>query len=191
LNNHPALYEQFETLFREHYQGLAGYAFSITRNKDDAEDVVQNVFIKIWQNKPEIVAADGAKFYLYTATKNACISLLRKQAAVLPLDDQLTDRGEMQMPGEQPVTSVDYNALVKEAFSRLPPQCLAIFKLSRLANLTYGQIANELGLSVKTVENQMGKALRLMREFARTNNIPLPVLAMLVMKYFNIIYGSA
>ncbi|HEX2629415.1 MAG TPA: sigma factor-like helix-turn-helix DNA-binding protein, partial [Chitinophagaceae bacterium] len=62
----------------------------------------------------------------------------------------------------------------------LPPQCLAIFKLSRFARLTYQQIADELNLSVKTVENQMGKALKLMREYAKQNQVSFTLLLLLI-----------
>src|SRR5262245_32480985 len=76
----PALYGTFEKLFREQYNQLANYAYSILRSRQDAEDVVQDVFIKLWQKDPSVVMNDGIKFYLLTATKNTCISFLRKQA---------------------------------------------------------------------------------------------------------------
>lgn len=188
MPHQPSLYDKFELLFREHYGKLAEYAYSIVKNKEDAEDAVQEVFIKIWQNKPAVIENEGIKFYLLTATKNTCISLLRKQALLVPYAEQ--DKGLLQaMEAEsQAPLPVDYSTLIAEAFSLLPPQCRAIFKLSRLAKLTYAQIAAELNLSVKTIENQMGKAIRIMREFARQKNIPLPVLCILVTKF---LYNSA
>src|SRR5688572_9425919 len=73
------LYSLFEKIFREHYDSLSNYAFSILRSKDDAEDVVQDVFIKIWQKTPQVIETPQIKFYLITAVKNSCISFLRKQ----------------------------------------------------------------------------------------------------------------
>jgi RNA polymerase sigma-70 factor (ECF subfamily) len=173
------LYPLFEKIFKDHYNALANYALSIVKNRADAEDAVQDVFVKLWQNRPQVVNTEQVKYYLYTATKNTCISLLRKQAAknfVQPDDipQHLADAGT-QPAGADPV------AAIKQALALLPPQCLAIFKLSRFGNLTYQQIADELGLSVKTVENQMGKALRIMREFAKKHNISFSLLVFILL----------
>jgi len=65
---------------RIHYNSLANYAYSFLKSRQDAEDIVQEVFIKLWKNKPEVMHSNQVKFYLLTATKNACISFLRKQA---------------------------------------------------------------------------------------------------------------
>jgi RNA polymerase sigma-70 factor (family 1) len=172
------LYPLFEKLFKEHYNTLANYALSIVRNRADAEDVVQDVFVKLWQNSPQVVNTDQVRFYLYTATKNTCITLLRKQAGktFIQPDDiphPITD-ADTKPAGADPV------AAVKQALALLPPQCLVVFKLSRFGNLTYQQIAEELGISVKTVENQMGKALRIMREFAKKHNISFSLLVLLM-----------
>lgn len=168
-------YSRFETLFRAHYNALANYAFTILKNQQDAEDVVQEVFIRLWQSKPAAIDTDGAKFYMLTATKNACISLLRKQAGrfmVEPETVQLSAADEAIKP--TPVE--DITRVIDQALAALPPQCLAIFKMSRFGQLTYQQIAGELGISIKTVENQMGKALKIMRSFARQNNISFTLL---------------
>ncbi|HEY0680181.1 MAG TPA: RNA polymerase sigma-70 factor [Chitinophagaceae bacterium] len=173
--NHE-LYSTFEKLFREHYNALANYAYTILKNKENAEDIVQDVFIRLWHNSPAVIETPEVKFYLLTATKNACISFLRKESGrtfVQPEDVRLAT-----IPDARPTDSgeTDYASIVTKALSALPPQCLAIFKLSRFGKLTYQQIADELGLSVKTVENQMGKALRIMREYARMNNISFAIL---------------
>lgn len=176
MGANPELYPLFERLFKEHYNTLANYALSIVKNRQDAEDVVQDVFVKLWQNSPQVVSTDQVRFYLYTATKNTCITLLRKQAGktfVEPDNLHITDT-ESKPSGADPVTAI------KEALALLPPQCLVIFKLSRFGKLTYQQIADELGISVKTVENQMGKALRIMRDFARQNNISFSLVVLIL-----------
>lgn len=191
MSHQPELYKKFEAHFRLHYQSLAEYAFSIVKNREDAEDAVQDVFIKIWQNKPAVIDKEGFKFYLFTATKNTCISILRKQAAMVPYMGQEKDGEETLTADDTAHSNVNYSDLIEEAFALLPPQCRVIFKLSRLANLTYVQIATELGLSVKTIENQMGKAIRIMREFARNKNIPLPLLCLFLLQYLKISAGAA
>jgi RNA polymerase sigma-70 factor (family 1) len=172
-------YVHFDRIFREHYNALANYAFTITRNRQDAEDVVQDVFIKMWRNHPEVIDTNEVKYYLLTAIKNTCISLLRKQAAVVMVDPQETEFAAMATP-VAPDPPRDIVALVNNALSLLPPQCLVIFKMSRFGQLTYQQIADELGISVKTVENQMGKALRIMRDYAKQQHISFSLLLILL-----------
>jgi RNA polymerase sigma-70 factor (family 1) len=174
------LYQVFEKLFKEHYEALSNYAFSILRNKDDAEDIVQDVFIKLWQNSPDVIHTPQVKFYLLTAVKNGCISFLRKQAGkkfVQPDNLQLTTSEDSRDHTTDPAK------LVGDAISLLPTQCAVIFKMSRFGKLTYGQIAQELGISVKTVENQVGKALRIMREYARKNNLSFACLFILLLSF--------
>jgi len=173
------LYATFEALFREHYNALANYAYSILKNKQNAEDVVQDVFVKLWQNTPGVITTAQVKFYLLTATKNNCISFLRKQSGKTFLQVEETN---LPAQADEPARREpqDIAAIVNHALSQLPPQCLAIFKLSRFGKLTYQQIADELGLSVKTVENQMGKALRIMRDYAKQNNISFALLLIFV-----------
>lgn len=172
------LHSIFEILFKEHYNTLANYAYSILKNKENAEDVVQDVFVKLWQNTPDVITTPQVKFYLVTATKNNCITFLRKHARksfVQPEDAHLTQLEEPTRKEEQDITKV-----INKALATLPPQCMAIFKLSRFGKLTYQQIADELGISVKTVENQMGKALRIMREYAKQHNISFALLLLLL-----------
>ena len=173
------LYLQFEKTFKEHYNALANYAYSILKNEADAEDVVQEVFIKVWQNNPGIIQSEQVKFYLITSIRNGCISFLRKQAGktfVQPEDVHLHRTPEEEGPQQQE----DLMALAHKAMESLPPQCGVIFKMSRFGKLTYQQIADELGLSVKTVENQMGKALKIMRDFARSHNVAVSLLIFVI-----------
>ena len=170
-------YTRFEALFRQHYNDLATYACTLVNSRDDAEDVVQEVFIRIWQQLPQVIEGEGIKFYLITAVRNGCISHLRKQKNISLVEP---DSAALHRPAEEarPQTgeAADPAALVQEALALLPPQCGAIFRLSRFGQLTYQQIADELGISVKTVENQMGKALKIMRGFARERNLSFGLL---------------
>jgi RNA polymerase sigma-70 factor (family 1) len=183
------LYNRFENLFRDHYNELSNYAFSILRSREDAEDIVQDVYVKLWQNTPSVIETPQAKFYLLTAIRNNCISLLRKQSGkrfVQPEDVHL--QAPVVEVSREPAKDID--SLVGQALSLLPPQCLVVFKMSRFGKLTYAQIATELGISPKTVENQVGKALRIMRDFARQNNISFALLCIIlsVMQLYDIQY---
>jgi RNA polymerase sigma-70 factor (ECF subfamily) len=165
------LYFTFEKVFREHYNALASYALTILRNRQDAEDVVQEVFIRVWQKSPEVIETAHLKFYLLTAVKNGCISFLRKQAGknfLQPEEVSLHEKPEEE--NHQPENRM---LMAEKAIATLPPQCQVIFKMSRFGQLTYQQIADELEISIKTVENQVGKALKLMRDYARKHDVCL------------------
>ena len=186
----PELYSIFETIFKEHYNTLANYAYSILKNKENAEDVVQDVFVKLWQNTPDVISTPQIKFYLFTATKNSCISFLRKQSGKTFVPPEAMHLASI--PAEDSKKEQDDIALViSKALANLPPQCLVIFKLSRFGRLTYQQIASELGLSVKTVENQMGKALRIMREYAKQHNISFALLLLVLFPEVCTVMGMA
>jgi RNA polymerase sigma-70 factor (ECF subfamily) len=168
MDQQDAQYRLFESIFRQHYEQLARYAYTILRNQADAEDVVQEVFARIWNTNRNVLTMDQPGFYLATSVKNASISFLRKQAGkqFLPVENIPVAAGEAD-----PAEEKDLVAIAQKALAQLPPQCLVVFKLSRFGKLTYQQIAEELGISVKTVENQMGKAIRMMREFAKKHEV--------------------
>lgn len=184
MSGNTPSYSAFEALFREHYDALANYAYSVLRNKEDAEDVVQDVFIRIWQNNPDIISGPQIKFYLLTAIKNGCISVLRKQAGKKFVQYEEVNPSSFTSVDSSPEKKEITPAIIDEALSQLPPQCLAIFKLSRFGKLTYQQIADEMGISVKTVENQVGKALRIMRDFAKQRNLSFSLLLIALIQGF-------
>jgi RNA polymerase sigma-70 factor (ECF subfamily) len=116
---------------------------------------------------------------LLTAVKNGCISFLRKEAQKKEIN--VDGVYNLQVAEEKVEPKNDAADFIDQALALLPPQCQVIFKMSRLGKLTYQQIAEELGLSVKTVENQMGKALRIMRDFAREHQIAFGLLLLLLL----------
>jgi RNA polymerase sigma-70 factor (ECF subfamily) len=105
---------------------------------------------------------------MYTAIRNNCLSFIeKKQKTVL---GDFNGQEIIDMPGERPsptAKEADYDTLLKEALTNLPPKCREVFVLSRVSNLTYKQIGDSLGISIKTVENQMGKALKILRAYIK------------------------
>ncbi len=106
---------------------------------------------------------------MYTAIRNNCLSFLeKKQKTVL---GEFNGQEVIETPGERPVIrnspEKDFDTLLKNALENLPPKCREVFVLSRVSNLTYKQISDNLGISIKTVENQMGKALKILRAYIR------------------------
>jgi RNA polymerase sigma-70 factor (ECF subfamily) len=163
------LYYLFQQVFDTWYNALCNYACSYLKDTDICEDIVQETFIRIWEDRPQIIRTEGIRYYLFTAVRNNCISYLRKakRHSTMDLDDQ--PAAYIQDKEEEP----DYRTLVRKAIDELPPRCREVFLLSRFSNMTYKEIAGSLDISEKTVENQMTKALKMMRAFLRENGVYL------------------
>lgn len=157
----------FKQLFCELYQPLCNHAYKYLNDRAESEDVVQELMIKIWETRKDLLSDKSLKYYLYIAVKNRCISILRKKIYTLDIDEISTDIIE-EVPETKPL--MDANLLIENAFKGISPKCLEIFKLSRLEKLSYKQIAIKLEISVKTVENQMGKAIKHIREFIKQHH---------------------
>ena len=158
----------FKQLFYELYQPLCNYAYKYLHDRTESEDVVQELMIKIWETRKDLLYDPKLKYYLYTSVKNNCISILRKKIYTYNIEKMTSDIIE-EVPENKPLT--DPHQLIESAFNGISPKCLEIFKLSRLEKLSYKQIAEKLGISVKTVENQMGKAIKHIREFVKQHQI--------------------
>ncbi|MEO6733450.1 MAG: RNA polymerase sigma-70 factor [Ferruginibacter sp.] len=161
-------YELFQQVFFEHYKPLCQYALTLTKDPHDCEDIVQEVLLRIWEKRQDLLDKKEIKFYLFTAVHNNCITSQGKKRKLFTVEytgqEKISDSPVFSIEKK---AELDVNELVKEALDRLPPKCREVFVLSRLSNLTYHQIAALLGISVKTVENQMGKAIRMMRSFLK------------------------
>jgi RNA polymerase sigma-70 factor (ECF subfamily) len=155
--------QSFELFFKNNYQRLCSYAYTFLKDTDDAEDIVQQIFVNMWEKRQTLTIETSVMAYLMRAVRNAALNKL-KHAEV---KERYTDVQELNPSTENVTSTVFKNELQKQIFhaiETLPPQCKIIFELSRYEELTYNEIARQLNLSVKTVENQMGKALRIMRE---------------------------
>ncbi len=149
-------------LFESHYVLLCRKAYRIVNNKDIAEDLVQDVFFKLWENRKKIVIKTSLKAYLNRMVFNESISFLRKNKTVLEFSDEI-EHQETVNETESKLGATELKDIINAAIEELPPKCKTIFLLSRMEELSYKQIAMQLGISIKTVENQMGKALKLLR----------------------------
>ncbi len=154
----------YEQLFKTHYAPLVRFAIEFLKDQDAAEDLVQEVFVKIWERRETIEITLAVKAYLYMAVKNHCLNKLKKEQRNAFLED--THENTMDWSTnhtEQHADAIGLSQHIQQALEKLPPKCALIFKMSRFEDKTYKEIAESLELSVKTVEAQMGKALHLMR----------------------------
>jgi RNA polymerase sigma-70 factor (ECF subfamily) len=154
----------FEMLFKVYYKTLCQYAYSFLNDRGNAEEIVQNTFIKMWERKSELHVQTSLKAYLYTMVRNGSLNQLKHERVRLQHAQRQTQLMETARDlVEEKVSSDDLESKIQEAINLLPEQCKLVFQLSRFEQLKYHEIADQLQISVKTVENHMGKALKLMR----------------------------
>ncbi|HSN09441.1 MAG TPA: RNA polymerase sigma-70 factor [Hanamia sp.] len=167
-----SLHDNFRIFFDQHYQRLCSYAFSFLKDEESCEDIVQDIFIKIWLNRQDLIGSEQLKFYIFSAVRNNCLTRLQKnnKYRVVEMNDE-DEAGEINIKLDPEDEKANPTELIAKALDRLPPKCREVFLLSRIGNLTYLQIAENLGISIKTVENQIGKALKILRNFAKENRI--------------------
>lgn len=157
--------QEFERLFKEHFKSLYAYAFTILKNEAIAEETVQNVFYKIWEKKVPETIQTSLKAYLYKAVYHESLNYLKHQKikAQYRLHVMYESKNEMDHSASRKMMMKELEEKLRHALNTLPRQCRTIFQMSRFEGLKYQEIADELGISVKTVENQMGKALKQLR----------------------------
>lgn len=155
----------YEQLFRKYYQNLCHYAYSFLKDLDEAEEVVQSVFMSFWEKKEHLEINISLKSYLYKIVHNRCLNKL-KHEKIKDAYKQYNYSQINQNPANATNLTIknELEKKIEEAIATLPEQCRLIFQLSRFEELKYAEIAEQLDISVKTVENQMSKALRILRE---------------------------
>src|SRR5690606_11564606 len=135
------------------------------RDVEDAEEVVQSTFLLVWEKRETLEIRTSAKSYLYAMVRNACLNVLKHQKIRQRHEAEEKALGERSRDSlHETVAGKELEYRIQEAVEQLPEQCRMVFKLSRFEELKYSEIAEQLNISVKTVENHMGKALRVMRE---------------------------
>jgi RNA polymerase sigma-70 factor (ECF subfamily) len=156
--------KEFEQLFKEHFKSLYSYAYTILKNEAVAEEIVQNVFYKIWAKGRQATIQTSIKAYLYKAVYHDSLNYLKHLKVRAHYKSQVMHQEKDQAaPASNRVLLKELEGKLRDALNTLPQQCRTIFQMSRFDGLKYQEIADELGISVKTVENQMGKALKLLR----------------------------
>ena len=159
-DGNPAL---FEDIFKSHFKSLHIYACSIVKDEAVAEEIVQNVFYKLWEGRSRIRFQQSVGGYLYKAVYYESLNYLKHAKVKAAYKAHLNHHKTEYDNSADKVSVKELQQKIDKAISELPEQCRAIFYLSRFEELKYSAIAAHLGISVKTVENQMGKALRLLR----------------------------
>lgn len=148
---------EFEMMFKALYLPLGMYALRIVEDNDCAEDMVQEAFVKAWEALEGGAEIGNFRGYMYRAVHNECIGYLRQRRETASL-------GEIAEVTEEAVDTSVRDARIWRAIDALPQRCREVFLLSKRDGLSQEEIAEEMGISVKTVKNQMTKAYERLRE---------------------------
>lgn len=157
--------DAFDLCFRRFYAPLIAFARSKTNHKDIAEEIVQNVFAELWERRETLPLKTEIKQYLFSVVKNDCYDFVRHQKVEQRYLNYLAKHQEESFEFFDTLVDEDFQKLINEVYNSLPEQCRNIFYMSRLEEMSYKDISEKLGISVKTVENHVGKALKLVRQY--------------------------
>lgn len=154
----------YEFIFNKYFKDLYRFGYSYLRDETQAEEIAQEVFLYLWDKREKIEIQTTLKTYLFSAVKNKCMNYIKIE---LPRQKNMSDVEQAKMFVSYDKDTTDNSELlkkqIKQAIDELPTKCKQVFMLSRYSGFTYEEIAEELGISKKTVENQMGIALKKLR----------------------------
>ena len=156
---------QFESLFRSSYVSLVRYAKTLIKDHDTAEEIVQDLFFRLWQDKGKLNIESSLNGYLFRSVHNKCLHFIEHNRVVDRYAEEIANRQPEKQ--ESPSDILQYRELqarIAKILERLPERCGQIFYMSRFEGLKYSEIAEKLSVSVKTVESNMGRALKEFRK---------------------------
>ncbi|MCF8245725.1 MAG: RNA polymerase sigma-70 factor [Saprospiraceae bacterium] len=151
-------------LFDAHYKAVCAAIHRIVGERGVTEDLAQQVFIRFWEKRNQIQINTSPGAYLHRMAVNESLAWLRAKKNQQPEEITFATPLPAQMDGEVILLHSELSDQIHKAIDALPPRCRTVFQLSRFEELSYQEIADEMGISIKTVEHQMGKALRVLRE---------------------------
>ncbi len=157
-------HESLKELFDKYFESLCRYLSYFTSNSMIVEEVVQDVFIRLWEER-ESLKIESIKTYLFTAAHNRMLNYIRNEKRYQTLIEQWTLHEQQKNGSGECFDIQEFSERVQNAIDSLPEKCRRIFDMGKKEGMTYRQIAEELDISVKTVETQMGIALRKIREY--------------------------
>lgn len=156
---------EFDIFFRRMYLPLGMYALRIVDDAQSAEDIVEDAFMKVWQQIEEGKEFDDFKAYLYRSVRNGCISFIRARKETVGVEC-------IPEVDEETVDTSERDARLWKAIDELPEKCRKVFLLSKRDGLSNEEIADQMGISIKTVKNQMTKAYSRLREDLSSGHKP-------------------
>ncbi len=154
----------FELLFHFYYPGLVIYASQFTADRCEAEEIVQNFFVRFWQKHNQILHGDSLKNYFFLSVKNSSLNYLKHKKIEERYLKELSDLSDQHLVYDPDLyVATELQEKIKNSINLLPEKCREIFVMSRIHGLKNDDIANELNLSKRTVETQISNALKVLR----------------------------
>ena len=154
-------YQSYNQLFLRYYSRLCTFVFGITQSSSASEDVVQELFIRLWINRAKLDINESVSGYLYHSSKNAALNYLRaeksrqKSVQNIPIQEFQTD--------DNLIEQVEFSAALYQCIEQLPERSREVFKMSRIDGFKQQEISDQLGISVKTIKNQIWKSLQYLK----------------------------
>ena len=152
-----------EWLFKEHYSYLCKAVYKVLPDANLVADLVQEVFFELWRRKDRIHINSSIKAYLRRTAVNKTLNYIRDQKVKFDDEEKLPVLKSSEASISQELEARELQAFIDETIDQLPERCRLVFVLSRFEDMTYQEIADKLGISIKTVENQISKALKILR----------------------------
>ena len=156
--------EHFNQLFTDYYVNLYRFAYTYVKDSDISEEIVQEIFLLLWEKRNSLIISTSIRSFLYTSIKNKALNYIRDEKTRIGHENEFAR--EQSAKFTQILNFCEREELtqiIDQTIHELPKQCRIIFEMSKNENLTYKEIAQHLNISPKTVENQMGIALKKLR----------------------------
>ena len=153
---------QFEKLYKRFQPSLINYAYYLTRSSEDSVELVNDVFLSVWNKRNRLKLDSNLKTYLYTAVKNRSINHIKKNKLVIVFDEQIDTLSDFE--ADHSLLEKEQLIIIQQIMNDLPSKCKQVFAMSRIDQLSNKEIASFLDISIKTVEAQITKALKIFRK---------------------------
>ena len=160
----------FKTLFEKYYSALCHFACQLLKDNVLAEESVQELFVRLWEKRELLNIETSVKHYLFQSVRNQCLNLIQHQKIRKQYAGRMIESANRELDTEQYFMEVDLIKRIEKSIGSLPPKRKEIFILSREQGLKYKEIAEKLNISIKTVEAQMGMALKYLRDDLKEYN---------------------
>lgn len=163
----------FDELYRLYSLRLYHFSLSILKSSDDAEEVVQNTFFRIWEQREKIQGSQALKAYIFTIAYHLIIDLMRSRLKEKKYRDAILEKASVNYDIEESIEFGDLLDRIEDIVKDLPPRKFEIYQLSRINHLTHNEIAEKLGISVKTVENGITFSMNFIRKRLQENSLAI------------------
>ena len=154
----------FQMIFRKYYSAMCAFAYQFLKDHELAEETVQDMFVKIWEKRETLNIDTSVRHYFFRSVRNHCLNQIQHEKIKKKYAGMVLESAHQEINPENFYIEVDLIQRIERSIDSLPPKRQEIFRLSREQGLKYKEIAENLKISVKTVEAQMGLALKHLRE---------------------------